>query len=98
MQKTLSVRIDREDYEFVKRMATENKEEVSKAIRQLVNRGRLMYSIDTYKKGQASLGKTAELAGVSIGEMMDILAEFGVESNITYEDYLEGLKNLRKHW
>ena len=98
MQKTLSVRIGKEDYEFVKKMATENKEEVSKAIRELVNSGRLMYAIDSYKKGKASLGKAAELAGVSIGEMMDILVEFGVKSNITYEDYLEGLKNLRKHW
>ncbi len=92
------MRIDKEDYEFVKKMATENKEEVSKAIRQLVNRGRLVYAIDSYKKGNASLGKTAELAGVTISELMDLLVEFGVKSNITYEDYLEGLKNLKNHW
>ncbi len=98
MQKTLSVRIDKQDYEFVKRMAAEKKEEVSKAIRQLVNKGRLMHAVDSYKNGQASIGKAAEIAGVPISEMMDILVEFGVKSNITYEDYLEGLKNLRKHW
>ena len=98
MQKTLSVRIDKADYDFLKRMAVENKEEVSKAIRYLVNEGRVMHAIDCYKKGKASLGKTAELAGVTISEMMDILAEFGVKSNITYDDYKEGLKNLRKVW
>lgn len=96
MQRTLSVRIDKEDYEFVKKLAKDNKEEVSKAIRQLVNRGRLMYAIDSYKKGKASLGKAAELAGVSIGEMMDTLAEFGVKSNINVEDYLEGLKYAKE--
>ncbi len=71
---------------------------MSKSIRQPVSSGRLIYAIDSYKKRQAPLGKTAELAGVSISEMMDILAEFGVKSNVEMEDYLEGLKNLRKHW
>jgi predicted HTH domain antitoxin len=71
---------------------------MSKAIRQLVNRGRLAYAIDSYKDGKVSIGRAAELARVTISEMMDILAEFGVKSNIEMEDYLEGLKNLKKHW
>ncbi|MBI2663771.1 UPF0175 family protein [Candidatus Woesearchaeota archaeon] len=98
MQKTLSVRIDKRDYEFVKKLAKDNKEEVSKAIRHLVDKGRVMYAIDSYKKGHASLGKASALAGLSISEMMDVLTEFGVRSKISYEDYLEGLNNLRKHW
>ena len=98
MKKTLSVRIGKEEYDFVKRLADENKEEVSKAVRDLVDRGRLMYAIDSYKKGKASLGRAAELAGISISEMMDTLVEFGVKSNLEVEDYLEGLKNLEKIW
>ncbi len=98
MQKTLSVRMGREDYEFVKKMAEENKEEVSKAVRQLVNQGRVMRAIELYRSGNASLGKAAEIAGVSISKMMDTLAEFGVKSNVTYDDYAEGLKNLREAW
>lgn len=98
MQKTLSVRIDKDDYDFLKRVAIENNEEVSKAIRHVVGEGRIMHAIDSYKKGNASLGKAAELAGVTIGEMMGILVEFGVKSNITYDDYAEGLNNLRKKW
>lgn len=98
MQRTLSIRMGKEDYEFVKRMAEENKEEISKAVRQLVNQGRVMHSIELYKNGDASLGKAAEIAGVSISKMMDILAAFGVKSGVTYEDYAEGLKNLRKVW
>jgi hypothetical protein len=38
------------------------------------------------------------LAGVPVGQMMTILAEFGVESRLELEDYLHGLKNLRKVW
>ena len=71
---------------------------MSRAIRQLVNRGRLVYAIDSYKKGNASLGKAAELAGVTISQMMDLFVEFGVESNIEFDDYKKGLENLRKIW
>lgn len=98
MQRTLSIRIDEEDYEFVKKMAKENKEEISKSVRELVDMGRLMYAVESYRKGKVSIGKASELAGISISEMMDRLSDFGVKSNLTKEDYLEGLKNLRKIW
>jgi hypothetical protein len=38
------------------------------------------------------------LAGVPVGQMMTILTEFGVESRIEDEDYLQGLAALRKAW
>ena len=63
-----------------------------------MKRLRILHAIDCYKKGKASIGRAAELAGVSISKMMDILAAFGVKSNVTYDDYAEGLKNLRKVW
>ncbi len=44
------------------------------------------------------LGKAAELAGLPVGRMIEILAEYGVESNLEHEDYLKGLENLRKAW
>jgi len=40
----------------------------------------------------------AELAGVPLGQMMTILTEFGVESRIEDEAYLQGLVALRKAW
>ena len=49
-------------------------------------------------RGQASLGKAAELAGLPIGQMITLLAEYGVESNLEKEDYLKGLQNLGKVW
>lgn len=77
-------------------MTVENKGEASKDIRHFGSEGKIMHAIDSYKNGQASIGKAAEIAEVSVSEMMDILVEFGVKSNITYEDYLEGLKYARK--
>ena len=98
MQKTLSVRMDQENYEFVRRIAKENKEDVSKAVREMVDLGRLMFAIESYKKGRASVGMAAELAGVSISRMLGLLSEYGIESNLEYENYLKGFDNLKKVW
>jgi predicted HTH domain antitoxin len=57
-----------------------------------------MLAIEKYKNGQASLGKAAELAGLPVGRMITLLAEYGVESNLEKEDYLRGLENLRSVW
>jgi len=82
----------------VKKMAKAHKEEMSKSVRELVNLGRLMFALEEYKKCKISLGKAAEIAGVSISEMMTLLSEFSIPNNITYEDYLEGLQTLKKMW
>ncbi len=98
MEKTMSMRIGAEDYEFIKQLAKESKKDLSEAVRNLVDRGRVMYAIESYKKGKASLGKAASLAGISISEMINLLAEFGIESNVTYDDYVKSLDNLGKVW
>jgi predicted HTH domain antitoxin len=96
MTKTMSIRMDRENYEFLSEMTKEERSDLSKTVRELVTRGRLLLAIEKYRGGEASLGRAAELAGVPLGQMMTILTEFGVESRIEKEDYLQGLENLRK--
>jgi len=98
MPKTVSLRMDEDDYAFLQKLAKEEKEDLSKAVRETVYKGRVMLAIERYKKGQASLGKAAELAGLPVGQMINVLAEYGVPSNLETEDYLEGLKNLRNVW
>ena len=61
-------------------------------------RGRIMFAMERHKKGTASLGKAAELAGVPVAEMIALLSEYGVKSNLQKEHYLEGLENLKKVW
>ena len=92
--KTMSIRIDKRDYDFVKELASEEKEDISTAVRDLIEKGRVHLAIEEYKKGSASIGKAALLAGVSISEMIDVLASFGVKSNLDEEDYRKGLKNV----
>jgi predicted HTH domain antitoxin len=98
MSKTMSIRMDRGNYEFLHEITKEERSDLSKAVRDMVTRGRILLAVERYKKGEASLGRAAELAGVPLGQMMTILTEFGVESRLEKEDYLQGLQNLRKIW
>jgi len=90
--------MDRDNYEFLAEISKEERSDLSKAVRDLVTRGRVLLAVERYRKGEASLGKAAELAGLPVGQMMTILTEFGVESRIEKDDYLQGLHNLSKVW
>ena len=98
MTKTMSIRMDRDNYEFLTAISKKERSDLSKAVRELITRGRVLLAVERYKNGEASLGKAAELAGLPVGQMMTILAEFGVENRIDKEDYLQSLKNLTKVW
>jgi predicted HTH domain antitoxin len=98
MTKTMSIRMDRDNFEFLRRLTKEQRSDLSKAVRDMVTRGRVLLGVERYKQGEASLGKAAELAGVPVGRMMTLLTEFGIESRVEDEDYLQGLATIRKVW
>lgn len=79
-------------------MAEADKEDLSTAVRDLVARGRVLLALERYSEGKASLSKAAEVAGLSVSEMMDVLAEHGVTSELRAEDYRESLETLREVW
>jgi len=58
----------------------------------------ILLAVEKCRNGEASLGKAAEVAGMPVGQMMDLLAKFGVRSTIDREDYRQGLANLAKVW
>ena len=82
MSKTMSVRMDRDNYDFLREITKEEGSDLSKAVRDMVTRGRILLAVERYRKGEASLGRAAELAGVPVGQMMTILTQFGVESRV----------------
>jgi|SRR5271157_2025842 len=98
MTKTMSIRMDQENYDFLTEITKHERSDFSKAVRDLVTRGRVLLAVEKYKSGDASLGKAAQVAGLSVGQMMTLLAEFGVESRVEEDDYRQGLKNLAKAW
>jgi predicted HTH domain antitoxin len=98
MTKTMSVRMDRNNYEFLTAMTKEEETDLSKAVRDLVTRGRVLLAVEKYKKGEASLGRAAEVAGLPVGQMMTLLEEFGVRNKIDQAAYRQSLANLAKVW
>ena len=72
MTKTMSIRMDEENYDFLNRLSKEERGDMSKAVRELVNKGRLMLAVERYKEGKASLGLAAELADLTLGEMINV--------------------------
>ena len=48
MTKTMSIRMDEENYDFLNKL--------SKAVRDLLHKARLMLAVERYKEGKASLG------------------------------------------
>ena len=98
MTKTMSIRMDEENYEFLEELSKHAKGDLSKTVRGLVYKGRIMLGVERYKNGEASLGAAAELAGVPVGQMITILEEYGIRSKLDKEDYLKSMENLRKLW
>jgi predicted HTH domain antitoxin len=98
MTKTMSIRMDRDNYEFLSAISREEQTDLSKAVRDLVTRGRVLLAVEKYKKGEASLGKAAEVAGLPVGQMMTLLGEFGVRVKIDQEEYRQSLENLARVW
>lgn len=98
MSKTMSIRMDRDNYDFLKEITKEERSDFSKAVRDMVTRGRVLLAVERYKDGQASLGRAAELAGVPLGQMMTLLSEFGVTATIDKEEYLQSVENVAKGW
>ena len=97
-QKTVSIRLEADDYNFLRELAESDKEDLSTAVRDLIARGRVQLALERYREGKASLSKAAEVAGVSISEMMDIFGAHGILSDLRVEDYRESLLALRQVW
>ena len=79
-------------------MTGEEESDLSKSVRDSATRGRILLAVERYKKGEASLGKAAAVAGLPVGRMMTLLEEFGVRSRIDLEDYRQSEVNLAKVW
>mgnify|MGYP000704592643 CR=1 FL=1 len=57
---------------------------------------RLYLAIELYREGKVSLGKAAEIAGVSKWEMMEILASKNVPIQYDVEDLKKDIETLEE--
>ena len=69
----------------------------STAIKQFIRLGVMWYVVELYKMGKITLGEAAELSGVSLRRILDILTEHGVKGNVRMNQQVKALdyaKNL----
>ncbi len=96
MGKVISVRINDNLEEIIKRYSEEKKEEQSDIIRNLINNGSVYLAIKGYAKGEYSIGKASYLANLPLSEFMDLIMDLGIKSKISKEDLVEGYENLKE--
>ena len=64
----------------------------STVARELIEYGWEFLMIKLYREGKLSLSTLATRLELSLSETLDLLAEFGIESPIDYDDYLKGFE------
>jgi predicted HTH domain antitoxin len=97
-QKNLSIRVDADDYTFLSCLTETENVNVSETVRDLLKKGRLMLAMEQYRAGKASLGRAAELAGMSISETIDLFVTYGIPVNLDVDDYRQSLEHAPKAW
>ena len=66
--------------------------------RELIKNGWKFVVLKLYREGKISTGKAAKDLEISVSEFIDLLKEFGINSPIEYEDFLESEKTMKKIW
>jgi len=90
---TISIRYEpAKDLEFIKEIMGVNR---SKMLRELIDEGRKMKSMELYKQGKVSLGLGAKIAKLSLSEYLDLLEEFNIQINIDVDDAKKALQYAR---
>lgn len=96
--KFLGARIESELYDIVNKVAKEENIDKTQAIKILVLVGwkelKLEKALEKYRKGIISMDKAAELAGLTVNEMMQEVAARGIRSDQTIDEFRKGLKDL----
>lgn len=90
---TISVRYEHaKDLDFITELLGLKR---SEALRELIDEGRKMKSIELYRQGKVSLGLGAKIARLSISEYIDLLKEYRIQINIDIEDARKALQYAR---
>jgi predicted HTH domain antitoxin len=92
----MSLRLNEKEIDRISRLSERKKEAKSEVVRELLQEGWVFYWLKLYSEKKVSVGKMAEELDLSVNEVLDLLAGFGIESSILYDDYLLGFENLKK--
>jgi predicted HTH domain antitoxin len=81
--------------DFVEQLRQYELVEEELLLKQALNYGmaelRKEYALKLFSQGRLSISEGAELAGLSVGEYLELLVSRGIKSQVTLKDYEEGL-------
>lgn len=92
LEDVMTVRLPKEDLKIIEEISLNERKDKSTTIRDLVELGKIYFAITQYRENKISIGKAAEIAGLVLSEMMDLLSKLGIESSLELADYLESQK------
>ncbi|MBI5389614.1 hypothetical protein HZB01_04515 [Candidatus Woesearchaeota archaeon] len=94
MSEVVSFRFREDELERISKLSSAKKMDRTAAARELIDYGWTYYTLMQYKQGKLSLEQTAKELQLALTDLIDLLADLGVTSPITYEDYLVGLEQM----
>ncbi len=103
MKKTtevISARLSRQRIKLIEEIAQEEKVDKStildRALEHYTKEWTLQRALELYRNGTVTLSRAAEIAGVSIWEMIDMLEKKKIVLQYDTEDFEEDLKTLER--
>lgn len=97
MSDVISLRLDDREMDILQRVAEEEPDR-SAAARALIQDGWKFIILQRYREGRISTGKAARELGLPISEFVDLLRQLGIQSPVSYDDFLEGEGDLEELW
>ena len=96
----ISTRIPDDIEKQLKWYAQKEKIGITIAVRKILEKGlaetRLKHALELYQEGRASLWKAAELAGISLWEILEIVRKRRIPMPYTAEDAEKDIKSVLK--
>ncbi len=100
MQKIISIRPTEEIERKLERLIRIEKSERSALVRRILNIGLeeelKKHAIELFRDKKVSLAKAAEIADISVREMMDLIKEKGISLHISIEEIREDFEAAMK--
>ncbi len=92
----MSVRLSDHEFSLLRTLASTERQERSSVVRELLMDGFKYKMLLGYREGKVSLSKLSKTLDLTVSEALELLAEFGLEAPISYDEYLQGLSAARK--
>lgn len=95
MAKVITLRLKERELGIIKNLSGKEHGDRSYAARKLIDYGWIYYILKNYREGKISIGKAAMELDLTITETIELLADLGIKSPISYDEYLEGYRHLK---